>query len=190
MIEIDDETLDAILNSEIEPYESHIRSLVASTIESNITKKILKASTSACQDCINVFHENTTIWDTFIAKKNRTKEIKQPCLSTVNIIAVCDAVFEILQPKGYVDFNVMVKTIQNSMPLHYEEMYGSTAFETHQTPGNQSNSFSHQEQFVHDVVCEYMHLKSQKIGKRINIEELNGRAIRKSSTRKILVAGQ
>lgn len=63
-IEIDDEAFHYLLNAEIEPYEQHLRALIASNVKGNINRKILKRSKSACKDCLNVSSENQKIFDT------------------------------------------------------------------------------------------------------------------------------
>lgn len=189
-VEIDEIEFHYLLNSEIEPYEEHMRAFLASTVEGNIVKNILRKSKSVCQCCLSVFSQNSKMHDTFIAKKNQRKQLAQPCRSTVDIIAACDIVLQLLQPHPHVPFDVTAKTIFNQ--LNIEELYDSEEFIDHQNPARKNIIFdmSHKEEFIYDVLSEYLSLKSKNIGKRITIEGQNGRAIRRNLTRHIILAGQ
>lgn len=83
----------------------------------------------------------------------------------------------------------MAKTIHSTITSQ-QHRFEMSSFEIHRNPAIQLHGFSHQEQLVYDVLCEYMHMKSHKIGSKINIEEKNGRAIRRRLTRNIILAGQ
>lgn len=189
-LEIDELSLYDLLNREIEPYEEHMHAFIASTVETNIIEWISKRSKSACQCCLYVFNQNSKIYDSFIAKKNETKPIAQPCRSTVDIIKVCNVVLELLQPHTHVPFNIVGKTIFNHLDI--DELYESEEFKNHLNPGCNHTvpGMSHKEHFIYNVMSEYLNLKSKKIGKRITIEEQNGRAIRRNLTRSIILAGQ
>lgn len=187
-IEIEVDIFHDLLNENINPYEKHLIAIAATNIEKKIYENISKRSLSACQDCLNVFSENLKIFDSFVAKKNRTKQYHQPCSSTVYIISACNLLIKRLESEPYVDIHVLAKTIFNR--LDTEELYDSSLFNTHQNPTCRRNNLGHKEQFILDVLFEYLNLKSKKIGKRITIEEQNGRAIRKNLTRSILLAGQ
>lgn len=185
-IEIDIEEFDNLLHEEIEPYDQHIRAIVASTVEKNIVKRISLRSVSGCQDCLAVFSENQRVFDEFIAKKDRTKRHTQPCSSSVYIISACNSVFKLLQSHAHVNIDVMAKTIFNN--LDTDQLYDSSLFQNHQN--YMTNNLTHKEQFIYDIIFEYLCLKSKKIGKRITIEEQNGRALRRKLTRNIILAGQ
>lgn len=189
-LEIDEGRFHELLNHEIEPYERHMRAFIASTVEGNIVDKILKRSKSACQCCLSVFSVNSKIHDTFIAKRNQTKPLAQPCRNTINIIAICDVVLELLQLHSHVQFDVIAKTIFNQ--INMEELYEAEDFNCHHNPANQNITYgmTHKEEFIYDVLSEYLNIKSKNIGKRITIEEQNGRAIRRNLTRYIILAGQ
>lgn len=186
-LEINDDKYSEILNREIDLYEKHMLSFIASNIQKNIMKNILKGSKSSCQCCLNVFGENSKICDSFIAKKNRTKSLAQPNVSTMEIIAVANAVFELLQSHAHVEFHIMARTIMNQ--LNIDELYDSSSFDNHQN-SRSMHGLTHKEEFIYHIISEYMDMKSKKIGKRITIEEQNGRAIRKKLTRNIILAGQ
>lgn len=187
-IEINDEDFHHILNLELEPYDNHTRAFVASIVEKNICRNISKRSKSACQDCLNVFAENRKIHNEFIARINRTKPHSQPCLSTTDIFSACDAVSEILKPRGYVDVNVLAKTVFGK--LNFDELYDCSSFHAHENTVQETDGLLHKQQFIYDVLYEYFNIKAKKIGKRITIEEQNGRAIRRNLTRNIINSGQ
>lgn len=189
-IEIDEGTFFGLLGSELEPYEEHIRAFIASNIQMNINKRTETKSVTACQDCWSVFNQNTKIHDGFLEKKTGRKKYVQPCLSTIEIIAACDVVFHLTQSKNHVEFDVMTKTIFSKLII--EELYESSVFDIHIIPPKmkEMSGFTHKEQFIYEVICEYMHMKSKKIGKRITIEEQNGRALRRCNRRNYIVAGQ
>lgn len=121
-VEIDIVEFRSLLDVEIEPYEQHLRAIIASTVEENIIKKISIHSKSTCQDCSSVFSENIKIIIILIAKKQKTKQISQPCSSTVNIISSCNVAIGLLQSYTYVDIHVVAKTIFCN--LDREEMCG------------------------------------------------------------------
>lgn len=187
-IEFDEVSFYYMLEAEDEPYVQHLRAFIASEIESKIFKRIKAQSKIACQNCLNVFDENVKIFDAFINKKGRTKQQNQPCSSTVYILSCCDVLFELLQSKDYVDVNVMARSAFSMIPV--DEMYISTSFDVHKDPSSAEYSFTHKDKFIFDVVFEYMNMKSNKIGKRITIEDQNCRAIRRKLTRNIILAGQ
>lgn len=187
-IEIGVEEFRSLLEAEIDPYDQHMRAFIASSVEESIIKKISIRSVSACQDCLNVFNENQRINDAFITKKNQTKRQTQPCSSTVDIISSCNVVMKLLQSQAYVAINVVAKTI--FVNLDTEQLYDSSFFHNHQNPSSPRSNLTHKEDFIYDVVKEYLCMKSKKIGKRITIEEQNGRAIRRNLTRSIILAGQ
>lgn len=74
-IEIEEDIFHDLSDTEVEPYKQHMRAIVASNIETNIIKKISKQTVSACQDCLNVFSENTKIFDSLIVKKKSNKAV-------------------------------------------------------------------------------------------------------------------
>lgn len=187
-VEIDFAEFYGLLDVEIEPYDQHKRAIIASTVENNIIKQIKMRSKSTCQDCLTVFGENTKIIDTLIAKKQKTKPIAQPCNSTFDIISSCDIANELLQSHAYVDIHVMAKSI--FCILDTDQMYDSSDFHTHQHSANSGCSLTHKEQFIYNVIKEYLCMKSKKIGKRLTIEEQKGRALRRKLTRSIILAGQ
>lgn len=186
MVEIDDLAVYDLLKCEKDPYEEHLQSFIATKIEKSIINNIMKLK-SACQCCLRVFSENFKAEDTFIARTNQTKPLQQPCKSTVDIIAVSDAVIKTVQD-DHVEFNSMASTIFSHMNI--EELYESSEFDIHQNPVVPRNFLTHKEEFVYDVLSAYMHIKSKKIGKRITIEEQKNRAIRRKLTRSIILAGQ
>lgn len=187
-LEVDMSKFDELIQADEEPYEQHLRAYVASQVEKKIIGKITSQSKIACQDCLSVFSENPKIFDAFIDKKSRTKEISQPCFSTVHILRCCDVLIELLQAEEYINFNVLAKTAFTMIST--DELYASTVFGTHEQTNCTQTGLTHQDKFIYEVILEYMIMKSSKIGKRITIEEQNCRAIRRKLTRSIIFAGQ
>lgn len=189
-IEIDEAAFHYMLETEIEPYDQHLRAIIASQVEKKIIGKISARKKTACQNCLNIFKENEKVSDSFIQKKCRTKQHNQPCYSTVNILLRCDLLFKMLQSKDFIDVNVIAQTAFSMTMIHTNELYDLSSFDTHDDPSSTENSMTHKNKFIYDVIFEYMNMKSQKIGKRITVEEQNNRAIRRKLTRNIILAGQ
>lgn len=177
---------DELLKIPLDPFEQHMCAYLSSCIETNITKNIETRNISACQDCLKIFEENPKICDRFIAKKN----MNQPCASTRDLIMICDSIFKLLQTNEHIGFQSMLKTIFNK--LNINRLYELSYFDNHDRAEiNRSDNLNmtHKEQFIQAMVKEYMHMKSNKIGKRITIQE-QGPSIRKKSSRHIILAGQ
>lgn len=187
-VEIESDKYFELLNREVEPYAEHLQAFVASTIQENIMRQIVKKSKSACQCCLRIFDENPKAHDSFIAKKNQTKSLAQPSLSTITIVKTANVVFELLKSHAYVEFHCMAKAIFKQLDI--EQLYSSSSFDFHQSSSVSIDEFTHKEQFIYQVLSEYMHIKSRRIGKRITIEEQNDRVIRRNLTRNIILAGQ
>lgn len=187
-IEMDLHYEELINIDEMDPYDRNQCAYLASAIEANIIQKILSQSLSACQDCINVFSENAKTFNSFVAKKNRTKTCAQPCSSTMNVVVASCSLLIHLESFGYAEFNSTAKTIFNN--LNIDELYYSSDFSTHQIQGIEVYSSTHKEQFVSNIILEYMHMKSRKIGNKITTEEHKGNFIRKKLTRSVIDAHQ
>lgn len=181
---------DFVINKERDPYAKHMCAFLASITEMNIYRKTKARNVSACQDCLNVFIENMKANDDFIARKQQTnKNLTQPCSDTMDIIYVCDEIFECLQPKkDYVPFKVMAATIFNHLDI--EMLYDTSSFNSHQGNAVSSIQMTHKEEFIYTIVEEYMHIKSKKIGSRITNEEKGETIARKIKRRSIIDAGQ
>lgn len=158
-----------LISTELDPYEEHLVAFISSGIETNIIRKLRAQSVSGCQHCPSAFRENNRIYDTFIAKKKKSgHEMSQPCSSTRDIVMAANSIFKLLQGSTNVDFNTMGKTIWNCLDL--EALYNSTSFDSHSHTGA-SDSFTHKEYFVFQIVEEYLLLKSCNIGRRVTDEE-------------------
>lgn len=177
---------DVLLNNTLDLYQQHMCAYLAVSIETKIVGNINKRTISGCQDCSKVFEENIKIFDCFVAKKN----FAQPCSSTRDIIVVCDSVFKLFQTNEHIAFESMSKTIFKVLDI--DRLYELSHFNDHRKAVvNQINGMdmTHKEQFIYSILEEYMHMKSQKIGKRITYEE-QGPKIRRNATRNIIMAGQ
>lgn len=175
----------------MDDYERHLNAYLASTIETNIIKKIMARPISKCSDCLHAFNENIKIEDSFLKKKSETSNIVQPCRSTVNIVVASNAIMEALQSIAHIDFNTVLRAILPCLDI--DSLFDSSDFNGHQNEGLASNirvSLSHKEQFICCILREYMHLKSKKICDRITAEEHKAGNIRKKNTKNIIFAGQ
>lgn len=181
---------DTLIGTELEPYEQHISALIASNIESDITRSIKARSVAACQDCPNIFNENIRIIDSFIAKKqNRGQPIIQPCSSTMNIVLASNEIIRILHSIEHTEFESMIKTIFSNLDI--DSLYGSSQFDTHdQKKSKRCCAITHKEEFILNIVQKYMNMKSRNIGARITIEEQGETIQRRKVRRAIILAGQ
>lgn len=180
---------DELINPEIDDFQKHTFAFLASTIEANIIKKLQARSVSGCKDCLNIFNENDKINDRFLTKKNRSSNIDQPCRSTVNIIVAGTTVMTNLQSESHVEFDVLIKAILSCLDI--DQLYELSQFDDHQGHGILLNSSqTHKEQFISNILREFMHIKSRKICNRITVEEHKGKNKRKLNTKNTIFAGQ
>lgn len=177
-----------LIHAEMDDYERHLNAYLASTIETNIIKKIMARPISKCSDCLHAFSENVKIEDSFLKKKSQTSNIVQPCRSTVNIIVASNAIMKILQSIGHIDFNIVLRAILPCLDI--DSLFDSSDFIEHQNEGRVSITLSHKEEFICNILREYMHLKSKKICDRITAEEHKAGNVRKKNTKNIIFAGQ
>lgn len=188
-IEISEE-YETLIVTELAPYEQHVNALVASTIEKDIIRIIKAQTVSACQDCLNVFDENTRINDNFIAKKQHSgQRTKQPCISTMNILLASNEIMKILQCADYIDFQTMVKTIFNKLDI--DLLYQASLFDSHVRKKHaKSDLITHKEEFILNIIKKYLHMKSINICRRITTEEQGEAIERRKLRRDIILAGQ
>lgn len=178
-----------LINSERDEYDQHINAYLASIIENNIIEKNIARSVSGCKDCLNVFPENIRINDSFLTKKNQSSYIRQPCKSTVDIIVASNTIMKSLaQLLDHVELNDVVNTTLHCLDI--DEIFDSSNFNAHQNNNMPPISLTHKEQFVCNILSEYMHIKSKKICDRVTAEEHKAGNIRKKNTKNIIFAGQ
>lgn len=184
-LETDYQTL---INNQYDPYEQHLHAYIATMIEATIIRKIKSCSVSSCQSCASAFAENYKINDSFIAKKNNSgTPLTQPCLSTLNIIKVCESVCKILPNDQQIENYVVCKSIFNVLDI--DDLYDSTLFNLHDNNVSE-NGISHKEKFVSNIVLEYLRMKSSKIGQRITDEEWAEGMKRRKAKRTKIVTGR
>lgn len=180
------------INIEMEPYERHIYALVASDVEEKMGQLISKQTVSSCQDCLNVFRENTKTFDGLISKKIARGALKtQPCSSTLNIILVSEGIIKNLQAHALVDYATVAKTIFNKLSFEFESLYESSSFECHQQNETIQNSqIMHKEQFILEVLRTFLNMKSKKICGRISLEEQAQAREKSNKRRNRILAGK
>lgn len=145
----------------LEFYDQHLCAYVASVLEKKVVPNILTRSRSVCQECANVFNKNPRIYNSFVAKKNQKTPCVQPCSSTMDIVVAGHTVFQRLESHGYVEYNSAAKTLFNNLDI--DSLYCSSDFDTHQNQDNGLHALTHKEDFVSNVVQEYLNMKSIKI---------------------------
>lgn len=177
------------INEEMEKFDEHLYSYVASSIENKIIANLRRNHKKECSQCINVFYEDELASDDYVIKKNLSDAIKIPCISTVNIIKASNKIFSIL--KGLENSNSAenihdrsLKTVMSLLPI--EELYTNSDFESHEQCHEQ---WTHKEKFIYAIVSEYMKQKSCKIGNRITEEE-KGKYIRHNNKKLVHISGQ
>lgn len=173
-IEIDYYSINDNQYTQLEQYEQYKYALVASNIEKNIIQRFPKQAATACQDCLNVFSENSKIFDRLVARKVIRDEISaQPCSSTLNLILLSEKINEMIETNEPVHYARVAKTILNNNCL-IDSLYESTQFETHQpnrTVLSSQFGFTHKEVFLLDVIRTFFTLKSIQVCKRVAFEE-------------------
>lgn len=159
-----------VINVEMDAYTRHVYALVASTVESEVIRKIKVQTASLCQDCANNFNQNTKICDSLIAKKiSRGESVDQPCVSTLNIILASEKINETLQVIENVDFSVCAKAIFNNV-LYIESLYEQTEFENHN--GNKFHTLmTHKDEFILNIITIFLGMKAKNICEKISFED-------------------
>lgn len=188
-IEYDDFNYHAAINENLEKFDQHLYSYVASNVECKIIANIKRSHKKECPQCIEVFSENELASDDFVTKKHLSNGLKIPCLSTVHIIIAANKIFSIL--KGLKNHDCTekmhhrtLKTIMSLLPK--EDLYEQTNFESHEKSHSQ---WTHKEKFIYEIILEYMKQKSCKIGNRITEEE-KGKYIRHTNKKLVHISGQ
>lgn len=183
------EDYETLIGNELEPYDKHMFAIVASNIENDIIRKIMSQVASACKDCAYVFHENSHIQDSLIAKKmKKSQRFHQPSFSTLNIVIASNEVMKMLNQVDYTEFKSVVKTIFNVLNL--DSLYEASDFEIHHGKHARRNQITHKEEFILNIVEKYLSMKSKEVCKRITIEERGETKLRKSLNRKTILSGQ
>lgn len=155
---------------DMNPYEKHICVLSASAIEESINQQIKIRPISACQDCLNIFNENDKTFDSLIEKKQRRgQHINYPCSSTIKIVQVIDKIVKSLQSFDHIACENMMKTTLEI--LEVDSLYESSEFDLHIFKQETNTPITHKEQFVLNIVNEYVKMKSKEICSRIAAEE-------------------
>lgn len=184
---------DEAIHEELEKLDQHLCAYLASTIETEIIKHAKKAFKKECYECIAVFYENDTSNNDFIAMKQSTNpDFKNPCLSTVRIVIASNKIFHILKDQfpelsTANAYNSILRCILKSLPI--EELYTQSEFDWHIQANELSNQLSHKENFIYNIINQYMKLKSQNIGGRISEEE-RGKYIRHNNKTRVHEQGQ
>lgn len=188
-IESDEFNYHTTINENLEKFDQHLYSYVASTIECKLIENIKWRHKQECSQCIDVFYENELANDDFVTAKNLSDELKIPCLNTVHIVKASNRIFNILQRSMKDDcaenlHDMILKTIMSLLPT--EKLYTQSNFESHKRSHKQ---WTHKEKFIYGIVSEYMRQKSCKIGNRITEEE-KGEYIRHSNRKLVHFSGQ
>lgn len=187
------------INEELEKFEEHLNAYAAKMVEEKI-KHTIQKQRNKCKMCLNVFHNNEKINDSFIARKMLTdvqNRQSQPCKSTVNIIKASNKLHDLLADNGYDVKAIIMTTLQN---LDYEELFEETDFDDHSDPemdetdetvgyGIYGLHVSHKEDFISEIVKVYINMKSHNIFRKISDEE-RGDYIRHRNKKSTHFAGQ
>lgn len=181
------------IGQEIEKFDEHLNAFIASRIEQNILNIMKKHYKKYCQQCSEVFAENTKVFDALLNSQNETNKLYTPCQSTFDIIKIANKILRIIEGiegqeiQRSNTFESTLKTIMTH--LHYDLLYDKTNFDSHHLNTRYSIAFTHQEEFIYYIINEYMKIKSEKIGARISEEE-QGIYIRHNYKKRVHEAGQ
>lgn len=190
--EIEFDYLGAI-GEEIEKFDEHLNAFIASKIEQNLLNIMKKHHKKYCQQCNEVFAENTKVFDAFINLKNESITFHTPCQSTVDIIKAANKILSIIEGiegQEIYGTNIFESTLKTIMcHLHYNSLYTETNFDSHHLNNRYSITYTHQDEFIYYIINEYMKLKSENIGSRISEEE-QGTYIRHNYKKRVHEAGQ
>lgn len=176
------------INEEMDKFDEHLCVYTASIIETKIRERVERCHQKECLRCIYAFKENLKVQNDFMALRNATSSLHQPCISTVDIIKATNKILGLLEcQNGYTfTFERVLSTVMSHLCI--EKLYTQSNFNLHDMKKS-SGIITHQEQLVQKIVNEYMKLKSSKIGNRISEEE-RGVYIRHNNKKRIHEAGQ
>lgn len=166
-------------------FDLHLNATMASNVELNISSTLERNYKIECSECIFVFHENQRIHDSFIDKKlntNPSYRLHQPCESTVKILQIANKVSSLLAQGSSFEFTV--QNILNYLPI--DDLFNQSNFDEHTFI---ENKLAHKQQFVCNIVQNYLRMKADKIGIKISEEE-RGEYIRHKNKKNVHSAGQ
>lgn len=157
---------------------NNTRAYLASVVEKNVIKAIVRKGKKKCLQCINVFSENELTHDMLITFKSRSDEsVVTPCKSTVTIIHFIEDFLTMYETEK-VSFDSSVRFILKNVDI--SQLYDSSDF---------GSDHDHKEDLVELVIREYLHKKSTDVARivtRLSKESL----IRHKKTKEVHRAGQ
>lgn len=181
-----------VVDEGLEIFDEHLNAYAACKVESKVKHKIRNEYKKQCQMCLKVFQENEMISDDFISRKLLTRGTdvqSQPCKSTVEIIKVINKIHELLPDRGYNVRSIITTTLQH---LDYESLFNGTKFDDHIDPEMEENHdslFSHKENFIKNIVKNYINMKAHNIFGKISDEE-RGVYVRHNNKKNTHFSGQ
>lgn len=194
IFEIEFDYFDTV-NEDIGKFDQHLNAFIASKIETQIIATIQRNHQRECEECINVFEENTKIDDELIALKSKGKDFsnshRHPCKSTIDIIKATNKIFQLIDQQTLLEANRIYDKILHTVIsyLYIDELYEKSDFNLHTKARSSASTVDHHEQFIYKIVNEYMKMKSKRIGSRISEEE-QGIYIRHNNKKRIHESGQ
>lgn len=177
-----------IIDEELEKFDEHLNAYAASKVEEKI-KHAIRTQKNKCNQCLQTFHQNEMISNSFIARKASTNEQIQPCKDTVKIIKVINKIHSSLSDQEYDVETVRVTVLQY---LDYEDLFNGTDFEDHnnvEMETTRNSQISHKEDFIRSIVEGYTNIKAHNIFRKISDEE-RGVYIRHHNRKQTHFAGQ
>lgn len=150
--EISDE-VGFLFEGEKEPIQALKKSSLAylsGIIEAKIIQKISRKSKNACQKCMDVFTENELTDDSFMEfLSDKSRQILQPCKSTVKIICLVEKYLERIQTVN-ASFNSVTSHLLSNINL--PELYIGSEWN--------GDDHDHKYELVKQIIQEYLDYKS------------------------------
>lgn len=177
--QIDDVICDniQIMNTDQNLLQQNSTAYMASVVEKKVLRKMMQKGKKKCLECMNVFVENEIITDTFIQFKSETKDIVQPCKSTVNLIRCVEMLLKRYESND-VTYNSMLTHIIRKIDI--TELYEKSRFD---------ECHDHKDELVTVIVKTYLDINSTNLCKLITRMSQN-KHIRHSYLKEIHFQGQ
>lgn len=150
----------------------HSLALLASDVESKALDKLNRKNSKTCQECIAALSENELQNDSLITFQSKTRNVKQPCVSTVKLLQHIDGMLKSLESMD-VSFDSVVS-------YFFQNFYESSKFDA---------EHDHKYDFLELLIETYLHTRSTDIAK-IFTRQNHDKLIRHDKLKEIHFSGQ
>lgn len=141
------------VDESLQQLNNHSTAYLASILEAGVIHTIQQKGSKRCPQCMNVFVENNMANDVFIAFLSQSNEIRQPCISTIDLIQTMEKLL-----KRYDSHDVTFNSIITHIPkvTDVSSFYELSEFE---------GEHDHKRDLIKMMIEEYFDMKSEYMSK-------------------------